>query len=181
MKIGYCRVSTSDQDLALQIERLEAECDTVRAETASGTRMEGRSELIAILDFIRPGDVLIVTKLDRLARSVFDLQMIVTRLRAKDAGLRVLDQPIDTTTPAGKMMFDILGAFAEFETALRRERQMEGINKAKANGAYKGGKKRHSDQDIIDLADQGIGATEIARRLGCSRATIYRAIQKEDA
>ena len=137
--IGYARVSTFEQDLDVQIAALKAAgCDVVRAEKRSGTSTQGRDELSTLLDFIRAGDVLMVTRIDRLARSIGDLQDIVRELKAKGATLRATEQPIDTSTAAGKAFLDMLGVFAEFETNLRRERQMEGISAAKARGVYKG-------------------------------------------
>lgn len=108
----------------------------VRTETASGTTTEGRRELTTLLDFLRPGDVLVVTRIDRLARSIADLQDIVRTLKARNVGLKATEQPIDTNTAAGKAFLDMLGVFAEFETKLRKERQLEGIARAKAAGIY---------------------------------------------
>jgi DNA invertase Pin-like site-specific DNA recombinase len=137
--LGYARVSSTDQDLSLQLEALKtAGCTIVRAEKASGTSTNGRGELASLLEFIRAGDELVVTRIDRLARSIGDLQDIVRELKARGATLRALQQPIDTSTAAGKCFLDMLGVFAEFETNLRRERQLEGIAKAKAAGMYKG-------------------------------------------
>src|SRR5688500_814224 len=138
---GYARVSTVDQDLATQVERLRAAgCTIVREERRSGTTRAGRQERDTLLAFLRRGDVLMVTTVDRLARSVGELQDIVKVVRKKGAQLRATDQPIDTGTAAGKCFLDMLGVFAEFETSLRRERQLEGIQKAKSRGVYKGRK-----------------------------------------
>ena len=140
---GYARVSTIEQDLAIQRAALKAAgCDVIRAEKASGARRDGRTELKSLLDFLRPGDALVVTRIDRLARSMKDLQDIVHELKEKGVALRATEQPIDTGTAAGKAFLDMLGVFAEFETNLRRERQMEGIAAAKARGVYKGRKPR---------------------------------------
>jgi len=137
--IGYARVSSTDQDLAIQEEALRtAGCTIIRSEKCSGTKMEGRDQLQTILDFIHTGDVLTVTKLDRLARSVGDLMRIVDLLAEKGASLRVLNAHIDTSNASGKAFLDMLAIFAEFETNLRRERQLEGIAKAKAAGVYRG-------------------------------------------
>jgi DNA invertase Pin-like site-specific DNA recombinase len=137
--IGYARVSTTDQDLSIQEAALRASgCDVIRAEKRSGTTTQGRDELRIILDFLHTGDVLMVTRIDRLARSIGDLQDIVRTVKARGASLRATEQPIDTGTAAGKCFLDMLGVFAEFETNLRKERQLEGIAKAKANGVYKG-------------------------------------------
>src|ERR1700687_2469327 len=125
--IGYARVSSAGQSLEIQEAALKAAgCDVIRSEKRSGTTTAGRAELETVLQFLRPGDVLTVTKLDRLARSLRDLQNIAHTLEAKGAALKVLDQQVDTTTAAGKCFFGMLGAFAEFETALRKDRQLEG-------------------------------------------------------
>ncbi len=175
---GYARVSTTDQDLSIQIEKLKgAGCSIVRAEKASGASREGRDELALLLEFLQPGDVLMVTRIDRLARSVGDLQEIVRAVRQKGAHLRATDQPIDTTSAAGKAFLDMLGVFAEFETNLRRERQMEGIVKAKAAGVYKGRKPSIDAQRIKELRDAGVGASEIARQLKIGRASVYRSLE----
>jgi len=175
---GYARVSTTDQDLDTQVEKLaSAGCSIVREEKMSGTTREGRAELETLLQFLRSGDVLMVTKVDRLARSVGDLQEIVKIIKGKGASLKATDQPIDTGTAAGKCFLDMLGVFAEFETNLRRERQMEGIAKAKARGIYEGRKPSIDPGEIHRLADDGLGATDIARRLGIARASVYRLLQ----
>jgi DNA invertase Pin-like site-specific DNA recombinase len=137
--IGYARVSTTDQDLSIQEAALKAAgCQVIRAEKRSGTTTEGREALRTVLEFLHAGDVLMVTRIDRLARSIGDLQDIVRTVRARGAVLKATEQPIDTGTAAGKCFLDMLGVFAEFETNLRRERQLEGIAKAKAAGVYKG-------------------------------------------
>jgi DNA invertase Pin-like site-specific DNA recombinase len=175
--IGYARVSTTDQDLSIQLTALKAAgCDVIRQEHASGTSTAGRTELRTVLDFIRKGDVLVVTRIDRLARSIGDLQDIVRALKARGAALRATEQPIDTSTAAGKCFLDMLGVFAEFETNLRRERQLEGIAKAKAEGVYRG-RKRSIDQDQVErLKAEGLGATDIAKRLKIGRASVYRVL-----
>ena len=175
MLYGYARVSTNEQDLSIQHEALKAVgCEVIRAEKMTGTTREGRAELATLLDFIREGDTLVVTRIDRLARSIADLQDIVRAIKAKGASLKATEQPIDTSTAAGKCFLDMLGVFAEFETNLRRERQMEGIAKAKAAGVYKGRKPSIDPQVIHDLREQGIGATNIAKRLRIGRASVYR-------
>ncbi len=121
---GYARVSTIDQDLTIQQAALKAAgCTIIRAEKASGTTLSGRTELQVLLDFLRPGDELVITRIDRLARSMKDLQDIVHELKARRVTLRATEQPIDTSTAAGKAFLDMLGVFAEFETNLRRERR----------------------------------------------------------
>jgi DNA invertase Pin-like site-specific DNA recombinase len=175
--IGYARVSTTDQDLSIQEAVLRAAgCDTVRAEKRSGTTTQGREELKVILDFLRPGDVLMVTRIDRLARSIGDLQDIVRTIKARGASLKATEQPIDTSTAAGKCFLDMLGVFAEFETNLRKERQMEGIAKAKAAGVYKGRPASIEGARVREMKAQGLGATEIAKALGIGRASVYRVL-----
>lgn len=180
---GYARVSTSDQDVSLQRAALEAAgCGVIRAETATGTRRDGRTELQTLLDFLRPGDTLVVTRIDRLARSVRDLQDIVHELRARGVALRATEQPVDTGTAAGKAFLDMLGVFAEFETNLRRERQLEGIKAAKARGVYTGRKPSIDAAEVRRLRDQEkLGPAAIAKRLGIGRASVYRVLGKDTA
>jgi DNA invertase Pin-like site-specific DNA recombinase len=178
MRYGYGRVSSRDQDLSIQEAALEAAgCELIRSEKVSGTGREGRAELDLLLQFLRPGDELVVTRIDRLARSIGDLQDIVRALRAKGVTLRATEQPIDTATAAGKCFFDMLGVFAEFETNLRRERQLEGIAKAKAAGVYKGRKRSVPVEQVKQLKAAGRGATEIAEELEVSRQSVYRALR----
>ncbi|HEY5306512.1 MAG TPA: recombinase family protein [Pseudolabrys sp.] len=174
-KIGYARVSTAEQGLDVQEAALKtAGCEVIRAEKRSGTSTEGRAELKTVLDFLRPGDELVVTRIDRLARSIGDLQDIVREVRAKGASLKATEQPIDTSTAAGKAFLDMLGVFAEFETNLRKERQLEGIAAAKAAGVYKGRPATIDAAKVAALKADGLGATEIAKRLGVGRASVYR-------
>ena len=176
---GYARVSTFDQDCAVQVAALQAaECEVIRSEKASGTTREGRSELETLLQFVRDGDVLVVTRIDRLARSMKDLQDIVHELKRKGVALRATEQPVDTSTAAGKAFLDMLGVFAEFETNLRRERQAEGIAAAREAGVYTGRKPSIDTDKVKALADQGIGPSEIARRMGIGRASVYRALER---
>lgn len=183
MLYGYARVSTTDQDLSIQVDALKAAgCQVVRAEKISGTSRDGRDELATLLEFIREGDTLVITRIDRLARSIADLQDIVRALKAKGASLKATEQPIDTSTAAGKAFLDMLGVFAEFETNLRKERQAEGIAKAKAAGIYKGRKAGIDATEVRRLRDEdGLGATEIAKRLGIGRASVYRVLEGSDA
>ena len=163
---GYARVSTTDQDLSIQTARLkEAGCEVIRQEKATGTTRDGRTELRTLLDFIRPGGVLLVTRIDRLARSIGDLQDIVRELRAKAAALKATERPIDTSTAAGKAFLDMLGVFAEFETNLRKERQLEGIAKAKAAGIYKG-RPPTVDADAIQTMKRRQGAERHRKGFG---------------
>ena len=173
---GYARVSTTDQDLSLQEASLRAAgCQVIRAEKKTGTRRDGRSELDTLLQFLRPGDTLVVTRIDRLARSLKDLQDIVHELKAKGVTLKATEQPVDTATAAGKAFFDMLGVFAEFETNLRRERQMEGIAAAKVRGVYKGRRPRIDPAEVRRLhAEEKLSPSAIARRLGIARSSVYR-------
>jgi DNA invertase Pin-like site-specific DNA recombinase len=176
-RIGYARVSTVDQDNAAQIASLKlAGCDIIREEKASGTSMTKRPELATVLDFLRPGDTLVVTQIDRLARSLADLQTIVAQLRERGAQLVCTEQPVDTGTAAGKAFFDMLGVFAEFETNLRRERQMEGIAQAKERGVYKGRKPSIDAQRVRAMHAEGMGPSAIAKALGIGRASVYRVL-----
>jgi hypothetical protein len=127
------------------------------AEKRSGTTTEGREELRTVLDFLRKGDILMVTRIDRLARSIGDLQDIVRSVKARGASLKATEQPIDTATAAGKCFLDMLGVFAEFETNLRRERQLEGIAKAKAAGVYKGRPASIDAAQVREMKAQGLG------------------------
>ncbi len=163
--IGYARVSTTDQDLSIQEAALRAAgCEVVRAEKRSGTTTRGRDELRTVLEFLRPGDMLMVTRIDRLARSIADLQDIVRQVRARGASLKATEQPIDTGTAAGKCFLDMLGVFAEFETNLRKERQLEGIAKAKAAGVYKGRRVSIDAATVREMKAQVLGPRRSPRR-----------------
>lgn len=181
MRYGYARTSTTCQNPEAQVAALQAAgCDVIRTEKKTGTKLEGRDELTTLLQFMREGDTLVVTRVDRLCRSIADLQTIVQTLRAKGVALQCTEQPVDTSTAAGKCFLDMLGVFAEFETNLRKERQAEGIAHAKAKGVYKG---RPADNEriaeIFDLKRQGIGATEIARRVGVARSYVYKVLARQ--
>jgi DNA invertase Pin-like site-specific DNA recombinase len=176
--IGYARVSSSGQSLEVQRDQLlAAGCTRIFEEKRSGLSRDGRDQLALALDYVRDGDVLIVTRLDRLARSITDLRQIVDRLTAKEVGFRALQQgDLDTSTSNGRLMLNMLGAFAEFEADLRRERQREGIDKAKANGIYKGRKPSVPVDEVRKLKAEGMAPTEIAKRLKVGRASVYRAL-----
>ena len=177
MKYGYARVSSSGQDLTIQVEALtNAGCETIRQEKVSGTSTQGRDELNTLLDFLRDGDELVVTRVDRLARSIRDLQNIVYDLDKKGVVLSATEQPIQTNTSAGKCFLDMLGVFSEFETNLRKERQMEGIAKAKERGVYKGRKPSVDVEQVKALKESGLGASAIAKEMGIGRASVYRAL-----
>jgi DNA invertase Pin-like site-specific DNA recombinase len=179
---GYARVSTNDQDFTLQEQALRAAgCEVIRAEKVTGTSRTDRTELQVLLDFLRRGDTLVVTRIDRLARSIKDLQDIVYALKEQGVTLKAIEQPIDTRNAAGKAFLDMLGVFAEFETNLRRERQIEGIAAAKSRGVYLGRKSSVDTAEILRLRlEDKLGATEIARRLGVGRATVYRALANSE-
>ncbi len=176
---GYARVSTIDQDLSIQEAALRAAgCTIVRSEKKSGTTTEGRRELQTLIEFARAGDTIVVTRVDRLARSIADLANIVRTLEAKGIALRATEQPIDTGTAAGRAFLQMLGVFAEFETAIRRERQLEGIADAKQRGVYKGRKPTIDPVQVRAMRAEGVTPTEIARRLGIGRASVYRALDQ---
>jgi DNA invertase Pin-like site-specific DNA recombinase len=178
MLYGYARVSSTDQDPSLQVAALKAAgCKVVRSEKKSGTTRHGRTELESLLEFLRNGDTLVVTRVDRLARSIGDLQGIVATLKEKGAALRTVDgMAFDTTTAMGKCFLDMLGVFAEFETNLRKERQLEGIAKAKTAGVYKGRKPTIDAKAVQKLKGEGLGATAIAKHLKIGRASVYRVL-----
>lgn len=172
---GYGRVSSGDQDLAIQEAALRAAgCDIIRSEKRSGTTTKGRDALSTLIEFANEGDTIVVVRIDRLARSIADLAGIVRTLEEKGVALKATEQPVDTSTAAGRAFLSMLGVFAEFETAIRRERQMEGIAKAKSEGVYKGRKPSIDVAKVRELAASGMGRTEIAKTLGIGRASVYR-------
>jgi DNA invertase Pin-like site-specific DNA recombinase len=180
-RIGYARVSTLHQSTDTQAQRLrEAGCDPVREEKVSGKSVEGRDELSAILDFIRPGDELVVVKLDRLGRSTRDVLNLVHELDEKGAALRVLEPEFCTADGTGRILVTVLGMVAEMERTFILERQRAGIEAAKAKGKYKGRKPSVPVERIREMHGDGMGATAIAEALGVSRMSVYRAL-KEDA
>ena len=175
--VGYARVSSAGQSLDVQREQLlAAGAEQIFEEKRSGTTTEGREQLEAALRYVRKGDVLLVTRLDRLARSLVDLRRIVDMLTEKEVGFRCLQQHIDTTSSEGRLMLNLLGAFAEFETEIRKERQADGIAKAKAAGRYRGRPKSIDPEQIAALKAEGLGASAIAKKLGIGRASVYRAV-----
>ena len=176
--IGYARVSTVGQDTAIQAAKLKAAgCTLIRTETVSGGSRKVRNELASILDFIRPGDVLIVVKLDRLGRNTRDVLNLVHELEEKGASLRVLEPAIDTGGPMGRMVLTVLGMVAEMELGFIRDRQRAGIDAAKAKGIYKGRPVTFDRARIVSLRKEGMGATEIAKAVGCKRGNVYRALK----
>ena len=152
--------------------------DLIFSEKVTGTKRDGREKLDLLLKIADKGDTVIITRIDRLARSMHDLQNIVHELKQKGVALKATEQPVDTTTAAGKAFFDMLGIFAEFETNLRRERQAEGIAKAKRNGVYTGGKRRIDRDAVHRLAGDGHGPSEIGRQLSISRRQVYRILEE---
>jgi DNA invertase Pin-like site-specific DNA recombinase len=177
MNIGYARTSTLEQIAGFEAQVRDLEelgCEKIFKEQVSSVGR--REQLQACIEFCRDGDVFIVTKLDRLARSTQHLLEIVEKLTAKGVALKIVNLGIDTTTATGKLMLTMLGAIAEFERAMMLERQREGIAKAKSEGKYKGraATARAKLSDIIALTKEGLGASEIARRLNVSRASVYR-------
>jgi DNA invertase Pin-like site-specific DNA recombinase len=176
--IGYARTSTVDQKAGLeaQLRDLQAAgCTKVFQEEISSVANR-RPELERALEYVREGDVLVVTKLDRLARSVADLVSITGRLKAKSVELRILALNLDTSTPTGKLMLNLMGSIAEFERELMLERQREGIAKAKTDGKYKGRvpTARNQSSMVLSMKKQGKTANEIGEALGISRASVFR-------
>lgn len=176
--VGYARVSTRDQNPALQREALDrAGCDRIFDEAASGAQRD-RPQLMAALDYLRPGDTLIVWKLDRLARSLKQLIETVEELERRKIGFRSLTEAIDTTTPGGRLVFQIFGALAEFERGLIRERTRAGLDTARAQGRLSGRRPKITEKDIQAakalLSGTDLTVEEAARRIGVSPATLYR-------
>lgn len=182
MKVGYARVSTLGQSLENQLESLTKEgCEKVFEEKASGKSADNREQLKIALDFVRAGDVFVITKLDRLARSMSDLGSISKKLKDKGVGLKALDQPeIDTTSPIGELLFNILGSVASFERSLIIERTAEGRVKAKSKGVKFGAKAKLTDSQLEALKAEFISwdgsKSDLAIKHGISRASMYRLV-----
>lgn len=181
-KYGYARVSTLDQDTTIQVDALKkVGCHRIWEEKASGTTRQNREELDNLLGFLLEGDTLVVTRIDRLARSLKDLQDIIHDLKKRKVHFQATEQPIDTSTAAGKAFLDMLGVFAEFETNLRKERQLEGIAKAKAAGKYKG-KAPLSDKkrsEVIRLFKDGMKQVDIIKQAGVGRTSVHKILKAE--
>ena len=182
MIVGYMRTSTVDQIAGIEAQERElmaAGCEKLFREQVSSVDLKERHALEQALDFIREGDVLVVTKLDRLARSVGHMCALVKAIEAKGASLRILAMNIDTSTPTGKLMLNLLSSIAQFEREIMLERQREGIAKAKVEGKYKGRvpTAQRKRGEIESLISEGIKMTEIAKRLGISRASVYNVIR----
>lgn len=179
--IGYARVSTTDQDLSVQHAALKsARCKKVFSEKKSGSQQKGRTQLDACLNYLREGDTLIVTRIDRLSRSLRDLQNLAHDLKENGIHLKATEQPIDTSSAAGNAFFNMLGVFAEFETTLRKERQLEGIAKAKAEGKYKGRQPtaRIKSYQVISLIKEGFTRQAVAEKLDIGIASVYRILKE---
>ena len=176
--VGYARVSSTGQDLSVQLEKL-AGCDKIFKEKRSGVDT-GRPELKRCLEYLREGDTLLVTKIDRLARSTSDLYRIVSELAEKGVAFKVVDDPtIDTTSRTGKLIMGILALIAEFENDIRRERQMDGIAKAKERGVRFGRKLELTPEKVAEiksLRQSGVTVPEIIRRTNLGKASVYRAM-----
>src|SRR6202166_2890580 len=182
MLIGYARVSTNDQETATQVAALKAAgCERIYREKASGGRWD-RPELHRLIDQLRKGDVLVVLKLDRLSRSLRDVLTIMERLGEAGAGFRSLTEAIDTTTPAGRMMMQMVGAFAEFERAMLRERTKAGLDSARQKGRIGGRRPKLSPQqqaEVVKLVKRGKKtAADAARLFGVHPATVSRLLQR---
>ena len=183
MLIGYARTSTTDQKAGLGAQQRDLDqigCEKTFIEEVSSVDIAARGQLEAAIEFARSGDTLVVTKLDRLARSVMHLLQIVERLEAKGIALRILDLAIDTATPMGKLMLTTIGGIAQFEREIMLERQREGIAKAKAEGKYKGRQPTalaKADEVKRLVRDEGVSAIEAAKRLGIGRSSVYRILE----
>jgi DNA invertase Pin-like site-specific DNA recombinase len=174
-RIGYARVSTGDQDLRGQLERLRVEgCEIVRSEKVSGASREGRVELSTIIDFLRPGDELVVTRLDRLGRDTRDVLNIVHECQERRAFVTVLDPHVSTRGEMGHVILTVLGMVAEMERRFIKERQREGIERAKLAGVYRGSQSRIDHLKVKYLKDEGLGISAIAKKMQCSRMQVYR-------
>lgn len=178
--IGYARVSSVGQSLDVQLDKLNSyNCDKIYQEKVSGTT-DQRKELQACLDYVRQGDTLVITKLDRLARSTFHLTQIANNLSEKGVELVVLDQNIDTSTATGKLLFNMLASIAEFETEIRKERQLEGINKAKSRGVKFGAKRKLTDEQVLQMKkdrEDGLLIRELVAKYGLSQDSVYRMLR----
>ncbi len=179
-RIGYARVSTLDQDLDTQLTKLKAEgCAIIRSEKVSGGSRNGRVELATVLQFLRDGDELVVTRLDRLGRDTRDVLNLIHECEQKGAFVTVLDPHVSTRGDMGHIVITVLGMVAQMERRFIKERQREGIQKAKASGIYQGGKSRLDYAKIIIMYQNGAQPSAIARALGCSRMQVYRIVKSE--
>ena len=180
MIVGYARTSTTEQTAGFEAQGRDLKAVGVEKLFEEQTSAVGpRKALEAVLDFLRTGDVLTVTKLDRLARSVADLCKIIAAIEAKGASLRILAMNLDTATPTGRLMLNVIGSVAQFEREMMLERQREGIAKAKAEGRYKGRRPtaRAKAADIHRLAAEGLTREAIAKQLNIGVASVYRVLK----
>jgi len=178
-RIGYARVSTDDQDLAIQRATLNNDgCAIVFEEKRSGAKRDGRDQLDLALKVLTKGDTLVVSRLDRLGRSLRDLANIAHEIDLIGGHLRVIEQSVDTSTSAGRAFFGMLAVFAQFETDVRRERQAEGISRAKSEGVYTGARPRINREHVMQLVAERRGPAEVARLLGISRMSVYRIMEE---
>ncbi|MEI6790600.1 MAG: recombinase family protein, partial [Myxococcaceae bacterium] len=180
MNIGYCRVSTQDQNLELQLDELKkAGCEKIFQDVASGSKDE-RQGLLEAVSFAREGDCIVVWKLDRLSRSLKDLLHIMDKVHAAGAGFKSVTEAIDTTTAAGRMMMQMVGSFAEFERAMVRERTLSGLKQARSEGRIGGRPPKLTNtqnSEIIEMVSSGRKtAAEAARIFGVHRATVGRLV-----
>ena len=176
--ISYARVSSYGQSLDVQLDKLK-HCDRVFKEKQSGRSTDKREQLALCLDYVRDGDTLVVTKLDRLARSTRDLLNILNTLEKKQVKLHVIDQQIDTSTPSGRLLVHLLGSIAEFENDLRKDRQLDGISLAKRNGVKFGRKKALTETQVQELRQkrtEGLLIKDLMEHYCLSKATVYRAL-----
>ena len=185
MRVGYARTSTTEQVAGLdaQIRDLTAAgVEKLFQEQLSSVDAE-RPQLEAALEFVREGDVLVVTKIDRLARSVANLVDIERRLHAMGASLQVIDPGLDTGSPIGRLVFNMVAAIAQFEREIMLERQREGIAKAKAEGKYKGRKSLAGEtaQEALTLLKGGMGASDVAKQLSISRRSVYNILKAAES
>ncbi len=179
-RIGYARVSTLDQDLDIQLAKLKCEgCEIIRSEKVSGGSRDGRPELATVLEFLRPGDEVVVTRLDRLGRDTRDVLNLIHECEEKGGFVTVLDPHVSTRGEMGHVVLTVLGMVAQMERRFIKERQRDGIEKAKAEGAYQGGKRRLDRAEVKALSAVGHGPAAIARALGCSRMQVYRILDSE--
>ena len=178
-RIGYARVSTTDQDLELQLARLKAEgCGIVRSEKVSGRSREGRPELATVIAFLRSGDELVVTRLDRLGRDTRDVLNLIHEAEQRGAHVTVLDPHVSTRGEMGHVVLTVLGMVAQMERRFIKERQRDGIEQAKARGLYQGGKRRLDRATIAAMAAKGASPSLIAQQVGCSRMQVYRVLRE---
>lgn len=179
-RIGYARVSSIDQDLDLQVAQLKAEgCEIVRSEKISGASRDGRAELETVIQFLRPGDELVVSRLDRLGRDTRDVLNLIHECEQRQAFVTVLDPHISTRGEMGHVVLTVLGMVAQMERRFIKERQREGIAQAKARGRYAGGKRRLDRERVRALDAEGLGPSEIAKTVGCSRMQVYRILGEQ--